>query len=46
MKDCYIKSSWGWNLAEKRAELLEDSAWYLLAVRADTGAPAAFAHFR
>ena len=46
MKDMYVKSEWGWNQANKKAELLEEAAWYLLAREADTSKPVAFSHFR
>merc|ERR1712141_444183 len=42
----YVKSEWGWNQANKKAELLEEAAWYLLAREADTSKPVAFSHFR
>ncbi|XP_070522479.1 N-alpha-acetyltransferase 40 isoform X2 [Cardiocondyla obscurior] len=32
MKDMYERSRWSWNAAEKRAELTEETAWYLLAL--------------
>jgi len=31
MKDMYERSSWNWNAVEKRAELTEETAWYLIA---------------
>jgi len=31
MKALYEQSNWGWNEKNKRDEMLEDSAWYLLA---------------
>jgi len=34
-----------WNGKEKREELMDDSAWYLIA-RTEDGAPVAFSHFR
>jgi GNAT superfamily N-acetyltransferase len=46
MKDMYQKADWGWNVANKRKELEEDAAWYLVARRAEDGAPVAFSHFR
>lgn len=46
MKEMYVKSEWGWNEANKKAELMEESAWYLLAREADTNKPVAFSHFR
>lgn len=44
MKSMYEQSSWGWNAAEKQAELTEETAWYLLASYNDTFV--GFSHFR
>ena len=47
MKQMYEKSEWGWNYDNKRAELMENKAWYLIA--RDVGnddKPVAFAHYR
>ena len=46
MKDYYFQSDWGWNEGNKKAELYEDSAWYLIARKEDTGEPVAYSHFR
>merc|ERR1711936_1234598 len=46
MKEMYVKSEWGWNEANKKAELMEGAAWYLLAREAETNKPVAFSHFR
>ena len=46
MKELYVQSEWGWNAGNKKAELMEDAAWYLLARDADTKEPLAFSHFR
>ena len=46
MKEMYVKSEWGWNAENKKAELMEEAAWYLLAREADTNIPLAFSHFR
>ena len=46
MKEMYVKSEWGWNEANKKAELMEEAAWYLLAREAETNKPVAFSHFR
>ena len=46
MKALYERSDWGWNDANKRKELFDDRAWYLLARDADNGKPVAFSHFR
>jgi len=46
MKDYYVQAEWGWNSENKKAELLEDSAWYLIAREVETGEPVAFCHFR
>ncbi len=45
MKNLYEVSSWGWNESNKRDEMFDDNAWYLLAKTQD-GTPVAFAHFR
>merc|ERR1719430_1485408 len=45
MKAMYQKSHWGWSSANKKAELEEAQAWYLVA-RTEEGEPVAFAHFR
>jgi len=45
MKSLYEQSNWGWNEKNKRAEMLEDAAWYLLAKDED-GAICGFSHFR
>ncbi|NXN14726.1 NAA40 acetyltransferase, partial [Indicator maculatus] len=41
----YEQSEWGWKEREKRQELRDDRAWYLLAREPGTG-PVAFSHFR
>ena len=46
MKEMYVKSEWGWNAENKKAELMEEAAWYLLAREAETNKPLAFSHFR
>lgn len=45
MKTLYEESSWGWNEKNKREEMFEDAAWYLLAKDAD-GKMCGFSHFR
>ncbi|XP_025163447.1 N-alpha-acetyltransferase 40 isoform X2 [Harpegnathos saltator] len=44
VKDMYKQSSWGWDAAEKQAELTEETAWYLIASRDDKFL--GFSHFR
>jgi len=44
MKDMYEQSSWSWNAAEKQAELMEETAWYLVASSDDKFL--GFSHFR
>lgn len=44
MKTMYQQSKWGWDEAAKQAELMEDSAWYLLA--SSEGKMIGFSHFR
>ena len=46
MKEMYVKSEWGWNAENKKAELMEEAAWYLLAREAESNKPVAFSHFR
>lgn len=41
----YEQSEWGWKEREKREELKDERAWYLLARDAES-APVAFSHFR
>lgn len=45
MKTLYEQSDWGWSDREKREELTDSRAWYLLA-RTLEGVPVAFSHFR
>ncbi|NXA44163.1 NAA40 acetyltransferase, partial [Eudromia elegans] len=45
MQTLYEQSEWGWKDREKREELTDDRAWYLLA-RDDGAGPVAFSHFR
>ena len=46
MKEQYEKSSWGWKEANKREEMLDDEAWYLMAKDNTTGKFVAYSHFR
>ncbi|NWI61158.1 NAA40 acetyltransferase, partial [Calyptomena viridis] len=45
MQTLYEQSTWGWKEREKREELRDERAWYLLAREPDT-VPVAFSHFR
>ena len=45
MKKLYEESDWGWNAKNKSDELLDESAWYLLAEKPD-GTIVGFSHFR
>lgn len=45
MQTLYEQSEWGWKEREKREELRDERAWYLLAREAGA-APVAFSHFR
>ena len=45
MKKLYEESNWGWNEKNKREEMLEDAAWYLMARNAK-GELCGFSHFR
>ncbi|NXP73430.1 NAA40 acetyltransferase, partial [Ramphastos sulfuratus] len=45
MQQLYEQSEWGWKEREKREELRDDRAWYLLAREPGAG-PVAFSHFR
>ncbi|KAG8564153.1 hypothetical protein GDO81_016353 [Engystomops pustulosus] len=45
MQMLYEQSEWGWKEREKREELTDERAWYLIA-RDELGMPVAFVHFR
>ncbi|XP_065514055.1 N-alpha-acetyltransferase 40 isoform X1 [Caloenas nicobarica] len=45
MQTLYEQSEWGWKEREKRAELRDERAWYLIA-RDPRNGPVAFSHFR
>ncbi|XP_041354621.1 N-alpha-acetyltransferase 40-like [Gigantopelta aegis] len=45
MKDLYAQSEWGWKDREKKDEMIEHKAWYLVA-RDNDDKPIAFVHFR
>jgi len=45
MRDMYLEAGWGWDDGEKRRELLDDNARYIVAKDA-SGKQVAFAHFR
>ncbi|XP_072736816.1 N-alpha-acetyltransferase 40 isoform X3 [Ciconia boyciana] len=45
MQPLYEQSEWGWKEREKREELRDDRAWYLIAREPGAG-PVAFSHFR
>ncbi|KAM4643601.1 N-alpha-acetyltransferase 40 isoform 2-T2 [Amazona ochrocephala] len=45
MQTLYEQSEWGWKEREKREELRDERAWYLIAREAGAG-PVAFSHFR
>lgn len=45
MQSLYEQSEWGWKEREKREEMNDERAWYLLARDADS-TPLAFSHFR
>jgi len=47
MKTSYEASSWGWKEKNKRDELFEEAAWYMIVRDRDNdNAPVAFSHFR
>jgi len=47
MKALYEKSDWGWKTANKKEEMFDDRAWYLMARDMDNeGELVAFSHFR
>lgn len=46
MKALYEKSTWGWQEKNKKEEMYDDAAWYLIAENADDNTPIAYAHFR
>ena len=41
----YENSDWGWNDKQKKEEMTEDKAWYIVA-RDTEGQPVALVHFR
>ncbi|XP_043931560.1 N-alpha-acetyltransferase 40 isoform X2 [Protopterus annectens] len=45
MQTLYEQSEWGWKDREKREEMTDDRAWYLVA-RDEDSTPVAFSHFR
>ncbi|XP_078516671.1 N-alpha-acetyltransferase 40 [Lissotriton helveticus] len=45
MQSLYEQSEWGWKDREKRDEMTDDRAWYLVA-REESSQPVAFIHFR
>uniref|UniRef100_A0A8C6WBY6 N-alpha-acetyltransferase 40 n=1 Tax=Nannospalax galili TaxID=1026970 RepID=A0A8C6WBY6_NANGA len=45
MQTMYEQSEWGWKDREKREEMMDDRAWYLIAWE-DSSIPVAFSHFR
>ena len=45
MKALYEKSNWGWSEKNKRSEMMEEAAWYLLA-KNEEGKICGFSHFR
>ncbi|XP_008177887.1 N-alpha-acetyltransferase 40 isoform X4 [Trachemys scripta elegans] len=45
MQTLYEQSEWGWKDREKREEMTDDRAWYLIAWE-DSSVPVAFSHFR
>lgn len=45
MEDLYIASGWGWSDKQKKDEMTDDAAWYLIA-RDDNKLPVALVHFR
>nr|KAG5710715.1 hypothetical protein BaRGS_035117 [Batillaria attramentaria] len=45
MQTLYEESDWGWNDRDKREEMTDSRAWYLVA-KDQEGKPVAFIHFR
>ncbi|XP_039625031.1 N-alpha-acetyltransferase 40 isoform X2 [Polypterus senegalus] len=45
MQTLYEQSEWGWKDREKKEEMTDDRAWYLIAFDTDNS-PVAFSHFR
>ncbi|KAJ7307266.1 hypothetical protein JRQ81_009265 [Phrynocephalus forsythii] len=45
MQTLYEQSEWGWKDREKRGEMTDDRAWYLVALEGGS-LPVAFSHFR
>ncbi|XP_041037947.1 N-alpha-acetyltransferase 40 [Carcharodon carcharias] len=46
MQTMYEQSEWGWKDREKKEEMTDERAWYLVAREGDSAVPAAFSHFR
>ena len=46
MKEMYVASNWGWNETNKRLEMEEDTAWYLIARNMEEEKNVAFCHLR
>ncbi|XP_014786547.1 N-alpha-acetyltransferase 40 isoform X1 [Octopus bimaculoides] len=46
MQSLYEASDWGWSDREKKTEMTEDKAWYLIARDLDSKKPVACVHFR
>ncbi|XP_078061241.1 N-alpha-acetyltransferase 40 [Mustelus asterias] len=46
MQTMYEQSEWGWKDREKKEEMTDERAWYLVAREGDSATPAAFSHFR
>ncbi|KAG7177055.1 N-alpha-acetyltransferase 40-like [Homarus americanus] len=46
MQPLYEKSTQGWHENEKREEMMEDAAWYLMAIDTTSEKAVAFSHFR
>ncbi|XP_048380966.1 N-alpha-acetyltransferase 40 isoform X1 [Stegostoma tigrinum] len=46
MQTMYEQSEWGWKDREKKEEMTDERAWYLVAREGDSAVPTAFSHFR
>ncbi|ELT91870.1 hypothetical protein CAPTEDRAFT_94915, partial [Capitella teleta] len=46
MQSLYEQSDWGWEDEQKKAEMREDAAWFLIARENQNNSPVACVHFR
>ncbi|XP_065181175.1 N-alpha-acetyltransferase 40-like [Sycon ciliatum] len=46
MKDTYVSCGWGWNDHDKRDEIFDERAWFIIARSAEDNAPLGLVNFR